>query len=364
MSASLFHDEPFNDLPFLPPNTNVETVRTLRRTNAANKALAELKGVGDLIPNQSMLVRAIALQEARLSSEIENIVTTDDEMYRAFADDPEQTDQATKEVLRYSHALWHGFSRIQEGRPLSTGLFVEIVRQIKQIDLDVRDLSGTRIRNQRTGETVYAPPEGQDRIRRLLDNLSDYLYPPAKDEIDPLIRMAVAHYQFEAIHPFPDGNGRTGRVVNILYLVEKGLLKLPILYLSGHIIRNKAGYYEGLRGVTESGSWEDWIVYMLDAVEQTAREMRDRIVAIRAAMDEACAIAREAMGRGYRKEVVEYVFESPYTKIGGVMARMGVHRTTASTYLQDLERVGILRATRLGREVYYFNSELMRLLRG
>lgn len=354
---------PFNELPLLPPQEPVETVRTLKRANAANKALAELKGAGDLIPNQSMLVRAIALQEARLSSEIENVITTDDDMYRALADDSEQANPATKEVLRYGHALWHGFDLVGEGRPLSAAMFTEIVREIKQVDLDVRDLSGTRIKNQHTGETVYAPPEGRERLRRLLDNLSDYLYPREDDGVDPLIRMAVAHYQFEAIHPFSDGNGRTGRVVNILYLVEQGLLRLPVLYLSGYIIRNKGGYYEGLRGVTEEGRWEDWIVYMLDAVESTARETRDRIVAIRAAMDNAFPIAQEAMGRGYRKEVVEHIFENPYTKIASLMRRMGVHRTTASLYLQSLEKAGILRAIKIGREIYYFNSDLMNLLR-
>ena len=214
------------------------------------------------------------------------------------------------------------------------------------------------------GTPVYAPPEGEARLRGLLENLSAYLYSRENDDVDPLIRMAVAHYQFEAIHPFSDGNGRTGRVVNILYLVEPNLLRLPILYLSGYIIRNKIGYCEGLRGVTENGAWEDWIVYMLDAVEATARETRDRIVAIRAALDAALPVAIEAMGRSYRKEAVEYVFENPYTKIGSIMRRMDVHRTTASTYLQSLERAGILRAIRLGREVYYVNSELMKLLKG
>lgn len=360
MSFDYRRDEPFNDLPMLPPKAEVETIRTLKRTNTANKALAELKGVGDLIPNQSMLVRAIALQEARLSSEIENIVTTEDEMYRALADDPERTDVATKEVLRYGHALWHGHSLIQQGRPLATNLFIEIVRQIKQIDLGIRTLPGTRIKNQRTGEVVYAPPEGEERLRRLLDNLSTYLY--EDDDIDPLIKMAVAHYQFEAIHPFPDGNGRTGRVINILYLVDQGLLRQPVLYLSGHIIRNKGAYYEGLRGVTEGGAWEDWVVYMLDAVEATAREMRDRIVSIRRELDAAFASARDIMGRSYRKEAVEIVFEQPYTKIQTYASRMEVHRTTASGYLQDLERMGLLQSAKIGKEVYYVNTTLMRLL--
>jgi Fic family protein len=362
VSPSYRRDEPYNDLPLLPPKAEVETVRTLKRTNTANKALAELKGLGDLLPNQSMLVRAIVLQEARLSSEIENIVTTDDEMYRALADDPERTDAATKEVLRYGHALWHGYSLIKQGRPLMASTFVEIVRQIKQIDLGIRTLPGTRIRNQRTGEVVYAPPEGEERLRRLLDNLSAYLY--SEEDIDPLIKMAVAHYQFEAIHPFPDGNGRTGRVINILYLVDQGLLRLPVLYLSGHIIRNKAAYYEGLRAVTEEGAWEDWIGYMLDAVEATARETKDRIDSIREALDGAFVLARTAMGRSYKKEVVEIVFEQPYTKIQALANRIDVHRVTASDYLQSLERVGLLTSVKIGKETYYINTTLMRVLRG
>lgn len=351
---------PYNLLPHLPPEVAVETLKTLKKAISANKALAELRTAGELIPNQALLIRAIVLQEAKLSSEIENIVTTNDELYRAFGHDPERTDPATKEVLRYQEALWHGYDRLEQGGLLTTRLFTEIASIIKEHDTGVRKMPGTRVANRRTGEPIYAPPEGEELLRRLLDNLSEYLY--SEDGTDPLIKMAVAHYQFEAIHPFPDGNGRTGRVINILYLVAQGLLDVPVLYLSRFIIQNKGAYYEGLRRVTEEARWEEWVLFMLDAVEQTSRDTKRRIEAIRDAQAEAVELARTQMRRGYSRELVELVFSQPYIRIGMLVESKVAKRDAASEYLRELERIGLLRSEKYGRTRFYLNERLLRIL--
>lgn len=355
-----FRSTPHNSLPLLPPKIELETKRTLKKAITANKALAELRTAGDLIPNQSILIRAIILQEAKMSSEIENIVTTNDELYRAFSEDAERADPATKEVLRYEQALWRGYNELQAGRPISIPLFIEIVSIIKQETLGVRDKPGTRVVNRRTGDPIYAPPEGEAVIREKLDDLIAYLY--AEDDVDPLIKMAIAHYQFEAIHPFPDGNGRTGRVLNILYLVNRALLGIPVLYLSRYIIQNKGVYYEGLRRVTEEGAWEDWVVYMLEGIEQTALATKNRIIEIRDAMLKATEYARQHMSRGYRKELIELIFQQPYTRISFVEKEGIAKRDAASNYLRELERIGMLTRVKHGREMLYINDVLLQLL--
>ena len=248
-------NQPYNDLPLLPPAMELETKAVLKQAIAANRVLANLRGLAAQIPNQGVLINSIVLQEARLSSEIENIVTTNDELYRADADADGKSDPHTKEVLRYRQALNFGFRQLKE-RPLSTNLFIDIVRTIKQVDLGVRRVPNTALKNT-LNEVVYTPPVGEAVIREKLANLEQFIH--AQDGLDPLVKMAVMHYQFEAIHPFEDGNGRTGRIVNLLYLVEQGLLDIPVLFLSRYIIANKPGYYEGLRGVTERQDWECWI---------------------------------------------------------------------------------------------------------
>ena len=231
---------PFNDLPLLPPPVELETRPVLKKVISATRALAELKGVANLIPDQAILINGIILQEARLSSEIENIVTTSDDLYRAASDKLFQGEPATKEVLRYREALWHGFDSLKS-RPLSTNLFVEIVKIIRQVDSGIRRAPGTVIANP-AGEVIYTPPEGESVIREKLANLESFMH--SENGLDPLVKLAAIHYQFEAIHPFPDGNGRTGRIINILFLVENGLLDLPILYLSHYIIQKKSEYFE------------------------------------------------------------------------------------------------------------------------
>ncbi len=350
---------PYYDLPLLPPRVELETVRTLKRAIGANKALAELKGVGGLIPNQSILLRSILLQEAKLSSEVENIFTTDDKLYKAFSENNKQVDPHTKEVLRYEEALWHGYRQLRQ-RPLTTSLFVEIVNIIVQNESGIRKMPGTRIVNSITNETIYTPPDGEERLRNLLCNLEEFVY--AEGDLDPLIRLAVMHYQFEAIHPFGDGNGRTGRIINILYLISQGLLEIPVLYLSRYIIERKSAYYRGLKAVTEKNDWEDWVVFMLEGIEQTAIATKDKIVAIRKLLDESLETARQVVPRIYSKELIELIFEQPYCRIEFLERKGIAKRQTASRYLKELARVGMLQQMPFGREVLYINLPLFQLL--
>ena len=354
-------DKPYNDLPLLPPKAELESRAVLRKAIAANKALAELKGVGELIPNQSVLIHAIGLQEAKLSSEIENVVTTNDELYRAFADAGHNTNLQTKEVLHYSEALWHGFDVLRiKKRPLTTNLFVDLYQIIKQTTAGIRKGAGTKLANPNNGKIIYSPPEGESLLRDKLANLEKFIH--AEDDLDPLIRLAVQHYQFEAIHPFTDGNGRTGRIVNLLFLIDRGLLDIPVLYLSRYIIENKNGYYIALRRVTEKGAWEEWILYMLNAVEQTARETRERIMAIKDLMNKTAELVRKKASKVYSKDLVEAVFNQPYSKIKFLEDAGIGNRQTASVYLKELEKIGILRGIRRGRELYYINSKFLDVL--
>lgn len=353
-------NEPFNDLPPLPPAVELESKRVLKLAIAANRGLAELKQAANLLPNQTVLLSSLLLQEAKQSSEIENIVTTNDELYRAFADDDLNVDLATKEVLRYNSALWYGFVMLREGRPLSTRLFEELVSRIRGTPAAVRHMPGTKI-SKASGEVVYTPPEGERLIRDKLANLEQFIHDPGND-LDPLVKLAVMHYQFEAIHPFSDGNGRTGRIVNILYLIDQQLLELPILYLSRYIIEHKADYYDLLRGVTEDGAWEAWILYMLEAINTTAAMTRDRIEAIRSLMAQVSEDVRERLPGIYRKELIEVLFAQPYCKIRFLEEAGIAKRQTASRYLQELEGIGVLRSLKRGRETYYMNLPLFDLL--
>ena len=351
-------DQPYNDLPALPPTSAVETPAVLKKAIAASRALAELKGMAERMPNQAMLIDSLVLQEARASSEIENILTTNDEVYKAASDDGLAASAQTKEVLRYRQALNHGFRQIRT-RPLATALFVEMAQIIKETTFDVRRTPGTRIANGR-GETVYTPPEGERVIRDKLRDLETFMH--AQDDLDVLVKMALVHYQFEAIHPFPDGNGRTGRLINILYLVDQGLLNLPVLYLSRHIIDHKTAYYDGLRRVTEEGAWEDWILYMLDAVQQTSVRTQQQITDILALMESTRERVQREAPSVYSKDLVEQIFRQPYCKISFLeQAGLGTRQTCAK-YLRELERLGVLQGQKIGREVYFINKALFDLL--
>lgn len=352
--------KPFNDLPGLPPAAEIETKTVLKKCINARASLAELKGVGDIIPNQSLLIRSLGLQEARLSSEIENIVTTTDDIYQALADSIEKADPASKEVLRYQEALAAGYKSIVQKPLLTTNLFCEIASTIKQREMPIRSLPGTKIVDAK-GISIYTPPEGAERIREKLRDLEHFIH--EHDELDPLIKLAIMHYQFEAIHPFTDGNGRTGRIINILYLVQQGLLTVPVLYLSRYLIKHKNAYYAGLRGVTEESKWQEWIEFILDGVDETARGTKEKIFEIRAAMDETQDLIREKLPKVYSKDLVETLFYYPYCKIRFLEQRGIAARQTAANYLRLLEEIGILQSTRVGREVYFLNRRLLSILR-
>ncbi|OGT42066.1 MAG: addiction module protein [Gammaproteobacteria bacterium RIFCSPHIGHO2_12_FULL_40_19] len=352
-------NQPYNDLPLLPPKVELETPAVLKKAITANRMLAELKGSVKSIPNQGILVNGIVLQEARLSSEIENIVTTNDELYRAAADENLASNPHAKEVLRYRQALWHGFSSIKK-RPLSTNLFTEIVEIIKNRNIGIRKVPGTKIANPITKDVIYTPPEGESIIRDKLSNLEKYLH--ADDSIDPLIKLAILHYQFEAIHPFVDGNGRTGRIINILFLIEKGLLDSPILFLSHYILRTKSAYYSGLRSVTEKNAWADWVMYILDAIEITASETERRVSGILAAMDDAKTLVKTKAPKIYSKDLIETIFEHPYCKIRFLEEAGIAKRQTAANYLQTLVEIGLLHVIKKGREQYYINQALVNVL--
>jgi Fic family protein len=355
--------KPYNDLPKLPPAADLETPTVLKAAILAHRELAELKGKAGIIPNQAILINSLILQEAKASSEIENVVTTNDKLYEAFSAGDDKYDPHTKEVLRYREALWTGFKQLEE-RPLSTDHFIDIVQTIKHDESGVRNTSGTVIANPNTRKIIYTPPEGEERIRELLGNLVEYIH--ANDsEVDPLVKMAVVHYQFEAIHPFEDGNGRAGRIINILYLVQKGLLTLPVLYMSGFIIANKADYYRLLRGVTEKQEWERWILFMLEAVELTARETTRKIEAIGELLEETVQKAKDRLpDRVYSKELIELLFEQPYCKIKFLVDKGIAKRQTAGDYLNELEKAGILESKQSGREKLYLNTALYELLAG
>jgi Fic family protein len=353
-------DKPFNDLP-LPPKVEIETKEILKKTISAGRMLAELKGLGKTIPNQAILVNSIILQEAKASSEIENIITTNDALFRAFTAKTSQIDPATKEVLRYREALWEGFNNLKDRPLLTTNLFIRIVQTIRANNAGIRNTPGTKVANAATGEVVFTPPEGENIIRNKLKNLEEYIH--AENGIDPLIKLTLIHYQFEAIHPFTDGNGRTGRILDILYLTQKHLLDLPVLYLSKYIIEQKSDYYRLLRGVTENKEWEPWIGYMLDAVEQTALYTRDKIIAIRNLLIETLEFTKEKLpSRVYSKDLIELLFHQPYTKVQFLVDAGIVKRQAAADYLKRLEEIGILRSQKVGKENLYLNKKLYEIL--
>jgi Fic family protein len=352
--------KPYNDLPDLPPQANIETIPVLKMTNRANKAIAELKISGHLIPNQAVLVQALGLSEAKISSEIENIVTTNDELYRAFADGNMHINPQTKEVLHYKDALWHGFYALtQKKRLLTTPLFIELVQILRNSTQGIRNILGTKLVNP-AGDIQYTPPEGEDIIRKKLSNLEHFMH--TSTALDPLIKMAVMHYQFEAIHPFPDGNGRTGRILNILYLIENQLLELPILYLSQYILSNKTAYYNGLQQVTESNAWESWILYVLEGLESTAILTKKKIFAIHHLIQETAEKVRAKLPGIYSKDLIEVLFRSPYCKIKFLEESGIAKRQTASIYLKELEQIGILRSLKMGRDIYYVNDLFLKVL--
>lgn len=356
--------KPYDDLPALPPSADVESRAVLKACIEARAAVAELKAAGQLIPNQGLLINSIPLLEAQASSEIENIVTTTDRMFLFDGASEGEPDPATREALRYRTALWEGHQALKQ-RPLSTNTAVQICRAIKGVDMDIRKTPGTTLTNDRTRQVIYTPPEGEGLLREKLANWEQWMHGtlPGTAEIDPLVRMAAGHYQFEAIHPFTDGNGRTGRILNLLFLVDQGLLDIPVLYLSRYIVRNKADYYSGLLSVTTTGAWEPWLLYMLRGVTETARWTTHKIIAVRALLEETTERIRRDSGAIYSRELAELVFVRPYCRIAHVVEAGLAKRQTASTYLKTLADIGVLREHKMGREKVFLNPAFIDLLK-
>ena len=353
---------PHNELPSLPPPVDrIETHQILKRCIKARVALAELKQAAELIPNSAVLVNALPLLEARASSEIENIVTTTDKLFE-FADIAEdRADAATKEALRYRTALFEGTKMVQR-RMLSTDMAIQICSTIKGLELDIRSEPGTTLKNRMSGEIIYTPPVGQELLIDKLNNWADFMH--HNTEIDPLVRMAVQHYQFEAIHPFSDGNGRTGRILNILFLVEHGLLDSPILYLSRYIIQNKVPYYRLLANVTREQDWAPWILFILDGVEETCTWTTDKIKSIRELMEHTGQFVQKRLPKIYSWELVELLFKQPYCRIGNLVANGIAKRQTASVYLKQLCDLGVLKEVKSGRENIFVHPKYIELLTG
>jgi Fic family protein len=352
-------DRPYAELPPLPPRTELESKTVLKQCITARAALAELKQATELIPNPTVLINTIPLLEAKDSSEIENIVTTTDQLFRHADGHDSQADPATKEALRYRTALHQGFHSLSK-RPLCTTTAVEICTAIKGVEMDIRRTPGTQLVSDRNGESIYTPPEGESLLRSLLANWERFIH--EERELDPLIRMAVGHYQFEAIHPFTDGNGRTGRVLNILVLIQEGLLNLPVLYLSRYIIAHKADYYRLLQEVTRTQAWEEWVLYMLRAVEETARWTTQKIAAIRTLAEHTTDYVRQKLPKIYSRELIETIFEQPYCRIGNLVDKEVAQRQAASRYLKELAGAGVLGEIQAGKEKLFIHPRLMQLL--
>ncbi len=363
MTLKLQHwhpDKPYNSLKLLPPKAqNIESHIVLKACIKARAALGELKQAAELIPNQAMLINTLPVLEAQASSEIENIVTTTDRLFQQINRQDADIDPATKEALRYSQALFEGYQTLKSC-PLSTRTAEHVCSLIKGVDMSLRRISGTALKNDATGKTVYTPPEGEAHLRHLLGNWENFLHNEAG--LDPLIRMAIGHYQFEAIHPFSDGNGRTGRVLNSLFLIHENLLTLPILYLSRYIIQHKTDYYRLLQNVTEKQEWEAWILYIIRGVEDTATWTIAKIAAIRDLLSATTHYVRHTLPKIYTYELVSLIFERPYCRIQNLTDAGIAKRQTASLYLKQLVDIGVLVETESGKEKLFMHPKLIRLL--
>ena len=351
-------DRPYNELPLLPPAADLETKAILKQCIPARAALAELKQAAERIPNPGMLINTMPLLEAQASSEIENIVTTTDRLFQ-YREESDTADPATKEALRYSHSLYKGYQELAR-RPLSTQTAEQVCTIIKGVEMKVRRIPGIALGNHNTGEFVYTPPAGEDLLRSLLANWERFLH--EERDLDPLIRMAVGHYQFEAIHPFTDGNGRTGRVLNSLFLIQENLLTLPILYLSRYIIQHRADYYRLLLNVTREQAWEEWVLYILKGVEETATWTTAKIAAIRTLSAHTVETVRSRLPKIYSQELVNLIFERPYCRIPDLIEARIAERQTASRYLKQLVEIGVLEEKTVGREKLFLHPKFLTLL--
>ncbi len=351
-------------LPPLPvaESVTLETKAVLRQCARAHRFLAELKGVAASIPNESILIDTLALQEAKDSSAIENIITTQDELFRAEVGGDSLVGPAAKEVQNYTAALKVGFQRVRETGLIRLEDILEVQATLEQNRAGLRKLPGTVLKNQQSGEVIYEPPQDAVEVERLMDNLIAFLNDGALADLDPLVKMALIHYQFESIHPFYDGNGRTGRILNLLYLVTQGLLNIPILYLSRYIIRNKADYYRLLQTVRTEADWEGWLLYLIRGVEETSLDSVRRVIAIRELMQKTKHEMREQFPKMYSQDLLNNLFRYPYTKIDFIERDLGVSRPTATKYLEQLAAAGMLKKQKLGRTNFFINEPLFTLL--
>ena len=351
-------DRPYNELPPLPPKAEIDSKVVLKACITARAALAELKQAAELLPNQGVLINTLPLLEAGASSEIENIVTTTDKLFQHMRSEA-QADPATKEALRYSHAVLEGFKTLSQ-RPLTTRTAEQICTRIKAVGMNVRRTPGTALTNTATGEIIYTPPEGESLLRDLLADWERFLH--NETALDPLIRMAIGHYQFEAIHPFTDGNGRTGRVLNTLFLIQENLLSLPILYLSRYIFQNKPDYYNLLLNVTRKQAWEPWLLYIIQGVEETSIWTTEKIAAIRKLSEHTTEYMRTKLPKIYSHELVNLIFELPYCRINSLTEAGIAKRQTASQYLKQLVAIGVLAEAATSKEKLFVHPKLMQLL--
>ena len=347
---------------FLPDGLDLETKPVLRQLARSHRALAELKGASGLVPNEDILINTLSLQEAKDSSAIENIVTTQDDLFRSDALADQFASFAAKEVHSYARALREGFATVRQTGLLTNNCILAVQATLEANQAGFRKLPGTALRNDRTGEVIFTPPQDHAEIVDLMTQLERFINDDALSELDPLVKMAVIHHQFETIHPFYDGNGRTGRILNILYLVRQGLLGVPVLYLSRYINQHKAGYYRLLQDVREQGSWEEWVLFMLEGVEETAIQTTRLVHGMRDLMLRHKRRMRQELPRLYSQDLLNSIFSHPYSKIAFIQRDLAVTRITATRYLDELARIALMQKVRIGRDSYYLNTALVALL--
>lgn len=352
---------PYNDLPDLPPKSFEVSTEIYRTLIAASRHLAELNGLCSSIPEPQLLINTIVLQESKDSSAIENIVTTQDELYKATTEISEAS-QSAKEVLNYREALYSGLKSMQKHKNLLlTKTMLEIVKTIKNNNVGIRNTPGTTLKNAVSGDIIYTPPCCEDEIIKKLSTLEKFINDDELSDVDPLIKMALIHYQFESIHPFSDGNGRTGRIINALYLVQKGLLNMPVLYLSSFIIKNKSLYYRLLKEVTENENWNDWVLYILNGLVETSQITIEKIKKLLQLKDETEIKMKKVLGASYNHDLLQLMFTLPYLKIELLERKNLAHRQTASTWLKKLSDAEILITQKIGRTNYYVNQNLINI---
>lgn len=345
----------------LPLSIELETKSVLKKAADAHRYLAELKGIASNIPNEEILINTLTLQEAKDSSAIENIITTHDELFKAELYTDYVISASTKEVSNYAHALRKGFKLVRKNKILSLNNILDIQNELEKNNAGFRKVPGTALKNNK-GETVYTPPQDYPTIFTMMENLEQYINNDELSDVDNLVKMAVIHHQFESIHPFYDGNGRTGRIINVLYLVTKDLLNIPILYLSRYIIRNKNEYYRLLQDVRDNNKWEAWIIFILEGIKQTSKETIFLVENIKNLMNEYKQKIKKELPKLYNQDLINNLFRHPYTKIEFIMEDLNVKRLTASKYLEQLVEIGLLDKQKLGRNNYYINQKLFKLL--